>query len=488
MKILFRFPLLSFLSLILAGCIGSNQHVPVLPIYTTPTSTSTLVIPETIQLPTATRRPTATLTVTLTPVQIPKSTFDASKAITQTPFPAARCTPDGSKTALPDLDTLNQSRDFFENTIVEILNAGGIQSIVGGHKETDGYAITLADLTHDGVPELITENGYKLPGFLSVFGCDGVQYKKMLTVDAAYDYAPSVMQTSDMNLNGMPDLALVLTTCHWCTGVLVYEWDGQAFQSLIREWFIDTSLNELHYSSIAELVGYADAEIVDAYGNGTYEIILRGGLLSNISDSYTYGPFRSTIKTFMWDGQYYSKYRQKYSPPEFRFQAIQDGDDASLYGDYDEALAFYQDAFFNDKLKGWSAEEKENQIAHVDVLYTSSPTPTSLPPHYEDYDPIAAYARYRIMLLHILRGYQKEAQVVYDTLQELFPEGNMGHPYTEMAQLFWFEYSNSKNVKLACQQAINYANAHQEILVPLNGPESSFWSRQYVPGDICPFE
>jgi len=488
MKTLFRLSLLSVLFLCLASCTGSNQAITALPVIETPSLTSIAVVTQTTPLPTVTKILTATLTITPTLVQIPKSTFDASKAITQTPFPAAQCPPNQANVSIPDLDTLNKSHDSFEKTTVDILNTGGVQGIILTLSKSNLFTITRADLTHDGVPELIIENRYNIPGILSVFGCDSGQYKKMLTVNAIYDYTPGVMKVVDMNLNGMPDLALIETTCHYCLGMRIFEWNGQEFQSLARQWYIDPSLNEISYSDIAGLDGYTTGEIVDVDGNGTYEIVLKGGAPSGLGDMYLNGPYRSRIITYMWDGNYYSFYRGKYSPPEFRFQAVQDGDSSASFADYDEALAFYQDAIFNDKLKGWSAEERENLIAQADVLYTSSPTPTPLPPHNEDYLPIAAYARYRIMLLHISRGYQKEARVVYDTLQELFPEGNAGHSFAEMGRLFWVEYSNSENMKLACQQAIDYADAHPEILIPLNGPEFSFWSKQYLPADVCPFE
>jgi hypothetical protein len=286
----------------------------------------------------------------------------------------------------------------------------------------------------------------------------------------------------------MPDLALVETTCHYCTGVLIYEWNGQEFQSIVRTWMIDPSLNELSYYEIAELIGYAEAKLIDTDHNGTYEIVLTGGVPSSIGDAYFNGPYRSTTLTYMWDGQYYSRFSQVYSPPEYRFQAIQDGDEASLRRNYDEALNFYQDAIFSDKLKSWSADIHQQLIAQNEAIFQRTPTPTELPPDPQEYYQLAAYARYRIMLLHLIRGYQQEAKIVYDTLQEKFPERNAGYPYAEMAKLFWLDYTSSHDLGLSCKAAVNYARTHPEILTPLTGSEYGFWNRTYLSSDVCPFD
>lgn len=488
MKKMGRLFFITVASFCLFGCSAKNQvatSLPVVPSSIVPVS-STPTLPRNTPHPTRTRQPTQPPP---TPVQIPKSTFDPSQAVFQTPLPPAQCPPDAMGVLLPDLETLNQSKESFEKTLVEVLNSGGINEILSELSESNLFTITRTDLTHDNVSELIIENRHNFQSrYLSVFGCSEGEYRKLLTVEAVYEYAPRVMQIRDMNLNGIPDLALVLTTCHWCTGVMVYEWDGQEFQSLARRWLIDKSRNTIDYTTVAEMSGYSNATISDIDRNGTYEIVLEGGATTALADNYLHGPFRAETLIYMWDGAYYSFHSQVYEPPEYRFQAVQDGDYASLQGNYEEALAFYQDAIFSDQLQGWSLAEKDRLRMQADIMYTTSPTPTPLPIHTEDYIPLAAYARYRIMVIHLLKGYQNDAQVVYDTLREKFPTGSAGYPYVEMATLFWNEFLSSNDINLACQKTIEYASAHPEILLPLNGPEFSFWSKQYLPVDVCPFE
>ena len=93
------------------------------------------------------------------------------------------------------------------------------------------------------------------------------------------------------------------------------------------------------------------------------------------------------------------------------------------------------------------------------------------------------------MLLHVVQGNLHEAQVVYDTLQSKFPKNTIGHPYAELAAIFWEEYQANQNVAAACGNAVDYASAHKdEILTLLGSSFYGFRNRDYAPEDICPFK
>ena len=92
-------------------------------------------------------------------------------------------------------------------------------------------------------------------------------------------------------------------------------------------------------------------------------------------------------------------------------------------------------------------------------------------------------------MLHLLRGWETEAQVIYGNMVELFPSGNPGYPYVEMATLFWEQYQASHNMGLACTQAIQYTTQHPiDILDPLGNIYIHTWqNHNYQPADVCPF-
>ena len=53
-------------------------------------------------------------------------------------------------------------------------------------------------------------------------------------------------------------------------------------------------------------------------------------------------------------------------PPKYRFQAVYDGDDASRFGEYDRALALYQQAVFDEALLGWNPDFNPYSALPVD--------------------------------------------------------------------------------------------------------------------------
>jgi hypothetical protein len=170
----------------------------------------------------------------------------------------------------------------------------------------------------------------------------------------------------------------------------------------------------------------------------------------------------------------------------YRFQAVEDADRATLLGEYDSALSLYQDVIFSDKLDSWSEERALQISARLEVWY-GTPTPTAFPEDKTEYPRLAAYAYYRMVILHTFLSEMEAAQVKYATLQEKFPTGSPGQPYVEMASAFWDAWQSTHKMYDGCAAAIGYAAAHPEILTPLGSDYHGQQSHIYVPADVCPF-
>jgi hypothetical protein len=196
-------------------------------------------------------------------------------------------------------------------------------------------------------------------------------------------------------------------------------------------------------------------------------------------------PWRKETRTCTWNGEKYVLTRTEFSLPEFRFQAVQDADRAALAGEYDRAIDLYRQAIFDDQLDWWSADREMYEIQQV-AFETPVPWPTPIPDPAEYYY-LAAYSRFRILVLHVLRGFTSDAKIVYDTLQAKFPDGEAGYEFVEMAALFWDEYQGSSDVGAACGKAIEYAAAHPDILPYLGSHYHGDQDHTYVPDDVCPF-
>ena len=358
----------------------------------------------------------------------------------------------------------------------------------------------MMDLTGDGVKELIVYELFST----TVFGCVGGKHRIMLdyidfddslTISPAYIYA-----IQDLNRNGTPDIVFAYPkTTGWDTTVNILEWNGKDFVSLIQadhgENSIKTSrlANTLYWyerewisgwfssSNIPSMNGGADIEIRDIDGNSTQELILTDSGPAHPDMLYSFGPWRGKRVVFSWDGIHYLYSDLQMGPPEYRFQALQDADRLFLLGEYDAALALYQDVIFSDQLEWWTRERMDfirDTVWGKENIIEPKPNP-------DEYLHLAAYARYRILLHHISRGWFEEAEIVHKTLQEKFPEGSVGYEYAEMATFLWNEYHQSRNLESACDQIVEYVSSNTELLGFLE--TSSLQSHIYVPEDLCPF-
>jgi tetratricopeptide (TPR) repeat protein len=254
----------------------------------------------------------------------------------------------------------------------------------------------------------------------------------------------------------------------------VFEWDGDNFQNL----------NE----TCSTLYGSSRVETSDPNGDGLLELILNQGI-PIWSEYYEGLPWRKEKRTCVWDGQDFVLDKVELAPPEYRFQAIQDGDVVTSQNELDKALNLYEEAINNDELSSFSPEIRQNLRVNVDSQFgpIPSPSPTPYPGDLTEYPKLAAYAYYRIALLQLVQEKEIDARETYNTLQEKFSNDPYGRPYVEMATAFWEAYQSTYQMYDGCAAAIQYAAEHPEILVPLGNDYHGSQSHTYVPADVCPF-
>ena len=293
-----------------------------------------------------------------------------------------------------------------------------------------------------------------------------------------------------MNLNGVSELITNAQSGHSNVDhyVTIFEWDGEHFASIIQDksWWSE-------YISSAVSTGATKVSTSDLDGNGTLELILSGSPPLETTSAYDGLPWRTKTHIYSWNGDLFLLNRVVFSPPVYRFQAVQDGDRASLYGDYEQAQEFYQQAISNELLEWWSKERLSYEIRSLSIQPDEPPLPTPIP-DLAEYPNLAAYAHFRILLLHILQGKIAEAENEFNILNESFQPGFPGYAYVELVNVFWSEYQKSANIENACARAIEYTELHPvEVLSSLGNGESAgvyyfgFQSLVYEPEDICPF-
>jgi hypothetical protein len=256
-----------------------------------------------------------------------------------------------------------------------------------------------------------------------------------------------------------------------CSVLLYLYWNGSEFVNLIepREIF----------------EGSTDTKIEDVNSDGILEVIIK----EDVNGGYAYFigfPWRVSAHIYMWNGEHYAVQDLRYSAPKYRFQALQDAERFVLLEDIDSAIELYNMTITDNRLLPYSRELSEQ----MEWLYwhpMSIASATEPPPDLTEYPRLAAYAYYRIVLLHLVQNHVSDATTVYNTLQQKFSNDQYGHPYVEMATEFWNAYQSTHNMYDGCAAAIEYAAEHPEILTPLGSDYHGSQSHTYAPADVCPF-
>lgn len=471
--------------IILAGCAPATAEVIILP---SPTRAST-PIP-------ATRTPSPThipFTQTITPLPtIPTftPTFDTSTIVTVMPAPSASCPNENSATVAtfvtPNSDGYYDM--FGPNEVLTYLNSGGALAPFvtdPARPVSDTLLGTIVDLTGDGVSEVV----FVGIQHFEILGCKDGNYESLFEL-VTYDFSVELRDILDLNKDGIPELVFYSFSRYGYASVYIIGWDGNKFRSLINigtDAYTGAAIDSVYASTYHRLTdtnrdGLKEMAIVYDVNEFCYGL---AGL-----DFCDGTPARKETITLAWNGQNYTDLKPiAYTPPQYRFQAVQDGDQQARYGHYAEALSFYQAAIFDDRLEWWSPERKEYEV-QVHRSQFDDPRPTAPPspvPDNTEYPGLAAYAYYRIMLLHIVQGHESDAGTVYKTLQQKFGSDPYGRPYAKMATAFWEAYQSTQQMYAGCAAAIQYAAEHPEILAPLGSDYHGDQSHTYVPEDICPF-
>jgi hypothetical protein len=316
---------------------------------------------------------------------------------------------------------------------------------------------------------------------------------------------PPIMAIKDLNLDGVPEL--IIEGGVMSAGVMsyyIFEWTGTEFSTLTGSeqqlsswvltsvgrgvtWYEFWNIYAPHEGSI-EGTG-SSAAIADTDGNGTLELIVNNDI--PIPNRRYDGPWRRTSETYKWNGIFFALNQINIDPPIYRFQAVEDGDRLSLIGNYQGALDLYEAAISSDKLTAWSLA---NYQAQQDAVGEGLATPTLIPFDQAEFDNLAAYSYYRIMLVDSLLNDNGAAQSAYDTLQARYPIDKQGHIYAGLATVFWQEYQSPQSIADACADAIQYAEEYKDSIFEYLGNLQNFanthgsQSHYYVTWDVCPFK
>ena len=335
------------------------------------------------------------------------------------------------------------------NLLSILRNASSINDQWGG--------VFSIDLSGDGEPETIAstvdpfsaDQSTGLSGMLLIYGCENRQvilwYSNIATRP---NPLPRIVQTG--NFIAAPRGNQIAVQTESCSASTCFErfevlgWDGQAMVSLLAEPL------ELPAGQYQLLQADADAPI---------EIEAQKGVIGSIGA----GPQRTEKQLWDWNGAQYVEVKSELSPVEYRIHAIYEADDAFNAGDYQKAVDWYSRAITDDALKDWLTESGYAR-AH-------------------DRDTLKAYARFRLLLIGLLRGDANAADQL-SALTAEYPEGSPVHQTQQMAQLLWDKYQATKNWAETCAAVNAFANDQYQIVDDLG--LFGYANRMYTSDDMCP--
>lgn len=389
--------------------------------------------------------------------------------ITPTISPTVTYTSTPKITPLPTIPTLTPTFDV--STIVTVTPAEKTECLAS----TNEKVVLEKDLTDDTTPELITQEGSSILIY-QLLKCEDNKYKSLFSINSEGIYKMGFQIINDANKNGVIEILFSKSRCQFagCSGEFkVIEWDGNTFKTILEESNLGTFSDE---------IGVKDID-----NDGLMEFLWSGNTPFQGSWEWEVnGPWRIETHSYKWNGVTFVLSQIEYSTPDFRFQALQDGDRYVLENKYDKARSLYQDIISN-QLGWWSFERYSQQHDIALILGKNLATPTLVAPDMSEYPQLASYAYYRIMLLQLLQGQESEANQTYQTLQDTFGNDIYAKPYMEMTTEFLEAYQVNQSMYDGCAAAIQYAVENPEILIPLGSDYHGWQSKIYKPEDVCPF-
>lgn len=381
---------------------------------------------------------------------------------------------------LPD----NPSNTVVLQSIIDFLNMGGDPENLKPYFET-----MIEDLNNDSYPEILVFQNSLFKQFY-LFTCFNGDFKEQFGHYDTVTENIEIMSVSDLNKNGFPEVVVKEIGCFGlrCGAVFIVEWNGKKFTHLVNgDHFIDRQLD------YADLSDPNEINLHDIDNDGIPELVWTGGIPPSYhGDHWSQYPSRVETHVYKWDGTYYSALPITYDIPEFRFQAVQDGDRFMQAGEYDKALSSYQSAIRNDELEWWTDSRWINILDQKNIMTCAErgmPCPP-LTPDKNERPILSAYSMYRIVLVYLVRNQPDEAKMAYDELIATFSSDNSVDAIVQLAIIFWKEFQTSGSLGSACSKAVDHIIDYPDILKIISGSKYSFQDIDYLskPEEICPFK
>ena len=345
------------------------------------------------------------------------------------------------------IDDLTETLDALHNDFVDV----------------KGTQVFRTDITWDDVAEVVVsvngDFGGGVEGAILAYGCEEGAFVLLGQIDVygmSDDdaYLPQIIDIVDMDGRAGADIVhsyVSVVGRGYIREIEIHWWDGYRFDILASGW----------------QVWAGNGTIVDRDEDGTPEIVLTSPETYNPEfDANGQIDWRQTEDVWQWlGGLFIPVCKRAISEPDFRFEAVENGDDNLLCGFYnpgyyDIALDYFQQVIDDETLLDWPLDCRT-------PFYCATEEPENYATDPGERLRLMAYSRYRMMQVYLALGDLEAAAIIHKTLLVGHPSGTPGHPYAELATVFWESAMATDNLGTACEETLAYATEHQEELFVL---------------------
>jgi hypothetical protein len=384
---------------------------------------------------------------------------DVQPAIGVSPTTDAAPSPTPSPTDSPSLPAEPSEFQAFPAAIADHLSQVGgapdclVELFEAWDMPSDGTApCVAADLDDDGEDEYVVrvaresriEEGALegwLAGDINIFDDLGTGYEIVFSLAAFDEFSggdllikPVIFELLELHAGSHSAALLTTTACgaHTCSlTVYVIAYVEGEYVSVL-----DTGDGEV--GAITLPITDDQVRLVDVDGDDLEEILLREGLIGSVGA----GPQREGTWTYRWDGGRYVLTGTEYDPSELRYFKVRDADDAFADGDYERAIALYQEAI------------DSSQLQDVDYPETAE---------------LIAYARFRIGLTMAVQGDTDGALAALDAAVAADPEAL----HSQLSDRFRQGYARVGHVSAGCGAARDFVEGNLDAF-------SALWEYGYA--------
>jgi len=381
----------------------------------------------------------ATATETLaTAMPLPPTPTVLPPTPTESPVPTEPPPTATPEPVLAPPESFDEAPNWLAGAVADQMDVTAIQGALrdGGYL-VDETGWLEADLSGDGVAEWVVMVLDLAHESMSASGPPGVVLiADRSSGDVSYhtgsdpEFVPDFIQLEDFTGDGVMDLLYQYQTCgvHTCYHEFyILSYHGAVVgQQLLSDGDLNAPVS----------MASASWRIEDRTQDGINDLVLEGGLINSVGA----GPQRAQIAVYAWNERRIALAEATYQSTNVRYFRLLDANDAFILVDYDRALALYEEAAASDALEdsNWASGDGQNAIKR--------------------------YAGFRLLLIHLWRQEIEPAEQWLNWLWAQYPSD----PITQAAQLLYDEYTESKNVQVACATVREYVQSVPDITVPLD--------------------